>query len=252
MTELQKVAVVTGAGSGIGKAVALALAGEGYAVVLAGRRAENLERAAREAHSSDSRVLAVPTDVTDPTSVRALFDRTVDAFGRIDLLFNNAGVGAPGVPLDELTVDQWRTVVDTNLTGAFLCTQQAFRLMKAQTPKGGRIINNGSISAYVPRPQSAPYTATKHAITGLTRSTSLDGRPHDIACGQIDIGNAETELAAKMARGVPQANGTFAVEPLMDVQHVARAVVYMAGLPLDANVQFMTVMATKMPFIGRG
>jgi NAD(P)-dependent dehydrogenase (short-subunit alcohol dehydrogenase family) len=252
MTELQKVAVVTGAGSGIGKAVALALAGEGYAVVLAGRRAENLERAAREAHSSDSRVLAVPTDVTDPTSVRALFDRTVDAFGRIDLLFNNAGVGAPGVPLDELTVDQWRTVVDTNLTGAFLCTQQAFRLMKAQTPKGGRIINNGSISAYVPRPQSAPYTATKHAITGLTRSTSLDGRPHDIACGQIDIGNAETELAAKMARGVPQANGTIAVEPLMDVQHVARAVVYMAGLPLDANVQFMTVMATKMPFIGRG
>ena len=184
--------------------------------------------------------------------MRALFDRTVDAFGRIDLLFNNAGVGAPGVPLDELTVDQWRTVVDTNLTGAFLCTQQAFRLMKAQTPKGGRIINNGSISAYVPRPQSAPYTATKHAITGLTRSTSLDGRPHDIACGQIDIGNAETELAAKMARGVPQANGTIAVEPLMDVQHVARAVVYMAGLPLDANVQFMTVMATKMPFIGRG
>ena len=252
MTEHQKVAVVTGAGSGIGKAVALALAGEGYAVVLAGRRAENLERAAREAPSRDSRVLAVPTDVTDPVSVRALFDRTIDAFGRIDLLFNNAGVGAPGVPLDELTVDQWRTVVDTNLTGAFLCTQQAFRLMKSQTPKGGRIINNGSISAYVPRPQSAPYTATKHAITGLTRSTSLDGRPHDIACGQIDIGNAETELAAKMARGVPQANGTIAVEPLMDVQHVARAVVYMAGLPLDANVQFMTVMATKMPFIGRG
>jgi NAD(P)-dependent dehydrogenase (short-subunit alcohol dehydrogenase family) len=252
MTERQKVAVVTGAGSGIGKAVALALAGEGYAVVLAGRRAESLERAAREAHSNDSHVLAVPTDVTDPASVRALFDRTIDAFGRIDLLFNNAGVGAPGVPLDELTVDQWRTVVDTNLTGAFLCTQQAFRLMKSQTPKGGRIINNGSISAYVPRPHSAPYTATKHAITGLTRSTSLDGRPHDIACGQIDIGNAETELAAKMARGVPQANGKIAVEPLMDVQHVARAVVYMAGLPLDANVQFMTVMATKMPFIGRG
>ncbi len=252
MTERLKVAVVTGAGSGIGKAVALALAGEGYAVVLAGRRAENLERAAREVPSGNSRVLAVPTDVTDPESVRALFDRTIDAFGRIDLLFNNAGVGAPGVPLDELTVEQWRAVVDTNLTGAFLCTQQAFRLMKSQTPKGGRIINNGSISAYVPRPQSAPYTATKHAITGLTRSTSLDGRPHDIACGQIDIGNAETELAAKMARGVPQANGTIAVEPLMDVQHVARAVVYMAGLPLDANVQFMTVMATKMPFIGRG
>ena len=252
MTERQKVAVVTGAGSGIGKAVALALAGEGYAVVLAGRRADDLERAAREAHSKDSRVLAVPTDVTDPESVRALFDRTNDAFGRIDLLFNNAGVGAPGVPLDELTVEQWRAVVDTNLTGAFLCTQQAFRLMKSQTPKGGRIINNGSISAYVPRPQSAPYTATKHAITGLTKSTSLDGRPHDIACGQIDIGNASTELAAKMANGVPQANGTIAVEPLMDVQHVARAVVYMAGLPLDANVQFMTVMATKMPFIGRG
>jgi NAD(P)-dependent dehydrogenase (short-subunit alcohol dehydrogenase family) len=252
MTERQKVAVVTGAGSGIGKAVALALAGEGYAVVLAGRRAEILERAALEANSKDSRVLAVRTDVTDPKSVQALFDRTIDAFGRIDLLFNNAGVGAPGVPLDELTVDQWRSVVDTNLTGAFLCTQQAFRLMKSQTPKGGRIINNGSISAHVPRPQSAPYTATKHAITGLTRSTSLDGRPHDIACGQIDIGNAETELAAKMALGVPQANGTIAVEPLMDVQHVARAVVYMAGLPLDANVQFMTVMATKMPFIGRG
>ena len=216
MSERQKVAVVTGAGSGIGKAVALALAGEGYAVVLAGRRAENLERAAREAPSKDSRVLAVPTDVTVPASVRALFDRTIDAFGRIDLLFNNAGVGAPGVPLDELTVDQWRSVLDTNLTGAFLCTQQAFRLMKSQTPKGGRIINNGSISAYVPRPQSAPYTATKHAITGLTRSTSLDGRPHDIACGQIDIGNAETELAAKMARGVPQANGTIAVEPLSE------------------------------------
>jgi NAD(P)-dependent dehydrogenase (short-subunit alcohol dehydrogenase family) len=252
MTASQKVAVVTGAGSGIGKAAALALAGEGYSVILAGRRADNLERVVQEANPKDSRLLAVPTDVTDPGSVRALFDRTIDAFGRLDLLFNNAGVSAPGVPLDELTVEQWRTVVDTNLTGAFLCTQQAFRLMKAQTPKGGRIINNGSISAYVPRPQSAPYTATKHAITGLTRSTSLDGRPHDIACGQIDIGNAETELAAKMARGVPQANGTIAVEPLMDVQHVARAVVYMAGLPLDANVQFMTVMATKMPFIGRG
>jgi NAD(P)-dependent dehydrogenase (short-subunit alcohol dehydrogenase family) len=197
-------------------------------------------------------MLPVATDVTDPASVRELFDRTQSTFGRLDLLFNNAGIGAPGVLLDELTVEQWRAVVDTNLTGPFLCTQQAFRLMKAQTPMGGRIINNGSISAYVPRPHSAPYTATKHAITGLTRSTSLDGRRYDIACGQIDIGNAATDLAAKMAKGVPQANGEVAVEPLMDVGHVARAVVYMAGLPLDANVQFMTVMATKMPFIGRG
>ena len=252
MTTPQKVAVVTGAGSGIGKAVALALAAEGYAVVLAGRRAEALDQTVRDAAPHGSRMLAVPTDVTNPASVRALFDRTSEAFGRIDVLFNNAGVGAPGVPLDELTVEQWRTVVDTNLTGPFLCTQQAFRMMKAQTPKGGRIINNGSISAAVPRPYSAPYTATKHAITGLTRSTSLDGRQHDIACGQIDIGNAATELAAKMAKGVPQANGEIAVEPLMDVRHVAQAVVYMAGLPLDANVQFMTVMATKMPFIGRG
>jgi len=252
MTTAQKIAVVTGAGSGIGKAVALALAAEGYAIVLAGRRADALEQTVRDAHPHESRLLPVPTDVADPESVRALFDRTKDSFGRIDLLFNNAGVGAPGVPLDELSVEQWRAVVDTNLTGAFLCTQQAFRLMKSQTPKGGRIINNGSISAYVPRPQSAPYTATKHAITGLTRSTSLDGRQHDIACGQIDIGNAATDLAARMAQGVPQANGEIAVEPLMDVRHVAQAVVYMAGLPLDANVQFMTVMATKMPFIGRG
>ena len=252
MTTSQKVAVVTGAGSGIGKAVALALAGEGYDVVLAGRRAEALERTAREGHSGRSQLLPVPTDVTDPTSVRALFDRTKETFGRVDLLFNNAGIGAPGVSLDELTVEQWRAVVDTNLTGPFLCTQQAFRIMRGQTPQGGRIINNGSISAYVPRPYSAPYTATKHAITGLTRSTSLDGRKYDIACGQIDIGNAGTDMAAKMAKGVPQANGEIAVEPLMDVGHVARAVVYMAGLPLDANVQFMTVMATKMPFIGRG
>jgi NAD(P)-dependent dehydrogenase (short-subunit alcohol dehydrogenase family) len=252
MTTPQKIAVVTGAGSGIGRAVALALAGEGYAVVLAGRRADALEQTVRDAHPHGARMLPVPTDVADPESVRALFARTKEEFGRIDLLFNNAGVGAPGVPLDELSVEQWRAVVDTNLTGAFLCTQQAFRLMKTQTPKGGRIINNGSISAYVPRPQSAPYTATKHAITGLTRSTSLDGRQHDIACGQIDIGNAATDLAAKMARGVPQANGEIAVEPLMDVSHVAQAVVYMAGLPLEANVQFMTVMATKMPFIGRG
>jgi NAD(P)-dependent dehydrogenase (short-subunit alcohol dehydrogenase family) len=252
MTQSQKVAVVTGAGSGIGKAVALALAGDGYAVVLAGRRADRLEQVVGEGQAHAGRLLAVVTDVGDPASVKALFARTRDTFGRLDLLFNNAGIGAPGVPLDELTVEQWRAVVDTNLTGAFLCTQQAFALMKRQTPKGGRIINNGSISAYVPRPQSAPYTATKHAITGLTKSTSLDGRAHDIACGQIDIGNAATDLAAKMATGVPQANGTIAVEPLMDVAHVARAVLYMAGLPLEANVQFMTVMATKMPFVGRG
>ena len=252
MSTSQKVAVVTGAGSGIGKAVALALAGDGYAVVLAGRRADRLEQAVRDGHAHAGQLLAVATDVADPESVKALFARTKERFGRLDLLFNNAGIGAPGVPLDELTVEQWRTVVDTNLTGAFLCTQQAFALMKSQTPKGGRIINNGSISASVPRPHSAPYTATKHAITGLTKSTSLDGRAHDIACGQIDIGNASTELAAKMAKGVPQANGTIAVEPLMDVEHVARAVLYMASLPLEANVQFMTVMATKMPFIGRG
>ncbi|MET0213849.1 MAG: SDR family oxidoreductase [Vicinamibacterales bacterium] len=252
MSTSQKVAVVTGAGSGIGKAVALALAGDGYAVVLAGRRADRLEQAVRDGHAHAGQLLAVATEVAEPESVKALFARTKERFGRLDLLFNNAGIGAPGVPLDELTVEQWRTVVDTNLTGAFLCTQQAFALMKRQTPKGGRIINNGSISASVPRPHSAPYTATKHAITGLTKSTSLDGRAHDIACGQIDIGNASTELAAKMAKGVPQANGTIAVEPLMDVEHVARAVLYMASLPLEANVQFMTVMATKMPFIGRG
>jgi NAD(P)-dependent dehydrogenase (short-subunit alcohol dehydrogenase family) len=246
-----RVAVVTGAGSGIGRAVALALAAEGYAVVLAGRRTEQLERTAHDA-GKDSTTLAVPTDVGDPESVRFLFARTKGAFERLDLLFNNAGQGAPPVPLEELTVEQWRAVVDVNLTGAFLCTQQAFRLMKAQTPRGGRIINNGSISAHVPRPFSAPYTATKHAITGLTRSTSLDGRPYDIACGQIDIGNAGTDLTARMAQGVPQAHGGVAAEPVMDVAHVARAVVYMASLPLDANVQFMTVMATKMPYIGRG
>jgi NADP-dependent 3-hydroxy acid dehydrogenase YdfG len=252
MNTPQKIAVVTGAGSGIGRAVAVALAGEGYSVVLAGRRPAALEETMKGAQAHGARMMPVPTDVADPKSVEALFARTREAFGRLDLLFNNAGVSAPGVPLDELTVDQWRTVVDVNLTGVFLCTQQAFRLMKTQTPRGGRIINNGSISAHVPRPRSAPYTATKHAVTGLTRSTSLDGRQHDIACGQIDIGNASTELAAKMASGVPQANGEIAVEPLMDVEHVARAVVYMAGLPLEANVQFMTVMATKMPYIGRG
>jgi NAD(P)-dependent dehydrogenase (short-subunit alcohol dehydrogenase family) len=252
MTSSTKVAVVTGAGSGIGKAVALALLTEGYRVVLAGRRRERLEQAAAGAGSAGSRALVVPTDVSDPASVRALFERTREAFGRLDVLFNNAGGNAPGIPLDELSYEQWRAVVDVNLTGAFLCTQEAFRLMKSQDPRGGRIINNGSISAHTPRPNSAPYTATKHAMTGLTKCTSLDGRQHDIACGQIDIGNAETEMAARMARGVPQANGTVAVEPLMDVVHVARAVVYMASLPLEANVQFMTVMATKMPFIGRG
>jgi NAD(P)-dependent dehydrogenase (short-subunit alcohol dehydrogenase family) len=248
----QKVAIVTGAGSGIGKAAAMALAREGYAVAFAGRREDALVRAIAELGDASARGLAVPTDVTNPVSVRELFERTKETFGRLDLLFNNAGVSAPGVPLDELTFDQWRRVVDTNLTGAFLCTQQAFAIMKAQTPRGGRIINNGSISASVPRPRSAPYTSTKHAITGLTKSTSLDGRQYDIACGQIDIGNAATDLTAKMTQGVPQANGTVAVEPVMDVEHVARAIVYMASLPLDANVQFMTVMATKMPFIGRG
>ncbi|HEY7502166.1 MAG TPA: SDR family oxidoreductase [Vicinamibacterales bacterium] len=247
-----KVAVITGAGSGIGKAVAIALAGAGYAIVLAGRRADRLAAIADEIGKTSARAIAVPTDVTDPDSVLALFRQAVDAFGRIDLLFNNAGISAPGVPLEDLTVAQWRSVVDTNLSGAFYCTQEAIKVMKKQTPRGGRIINNGSISAQVPRPRSAPYTATKHAITGLTKSTSLDGREHDIVCGQIDIGNASTDLTARMAKGVPQANGTIAIEPVMDVNHVARAVVYMASLPLDANVQFMTVMATKMPYVGRG
>ena len=247
-----KIAIVTGAGSGIGKAVSIALLKEGYGVVLSGRRASFLEQAAAEGDPAKSLSLVVPTDVTDPESVARLFKKTQDAFGRLDLLFNNAGINVPAVPIDELTVEQWRSVVDVNLTGAFLCTRHAFLLMKNQTPRGGRIINNGSISAYVPRPNSAPYTATKHAITGLTRSTSLDGRKYDIACGQIDIGNAATEMTVRMARGIPQANGDVAVEPLVDLEHVAKAVVYMAGLPLEANVQFMTVMATKMPFIGRG
>ena len=252
MNSPNKVAVVTGAGSGIGKAAALALLADGYRVVLAGRRKERLEQAVADAGPAGARALAVPTDVSDPQSVRALFARTKEAFGRLDLLFNNAGVSAPGIPLEELSYEQWRSVVDTNLTGAFLCTQEAFKLMKSQDQRGGRIINNGSISANAPRPNSAPYTATKHAITGLTKSTSLDGRKYDIACGQIDIGNALTELAARMSQGVPQANGSVAVEPLMDVSHVASAVRYMASLPLDANVQFLTVMATKMPFVGRG
>ncbi|MBI1737228.1 MAG: SDR family oxidoreductase [Candidatus Rokubacteria bacterium] len=246
-----KVAIVTGASSGIGKATAIALLQHGYAVALAGRRTELLEAAAKES-GAGGRALAVPTDVGDPTSVRNLFARTKDAFGRLDLLFNNAGMGAPAVPLEDLTFEQWKAVVDANLNGSFLCTQEAFRIMKSQTPRGGRIINNGSISAHAPRPNSAPYTSTKHAITGLTKSTSLDGRTYDIACGQIDIGNAVTPLAARMAKGVPQANGTVAPEPLMDVKHVVDAVLYMASLPLDANVMFLTVMATKMPFVGRG
>ncbi len=246
-----KIALVTGAGSGIGRAVALALHGAGYSVVLAGRRAEALEQT-RELAGNDSKTLAVPTDVSDPEAVRALFDRVSTDFGRLDLLFNNAGTGAPSVPMDEITFQQWNAVVGVNLTGSFLCAQHAMRIMKAQDPRGGRIINNGSISAYAPRPNSAPYTATKHAITGLTKCISLDGRKWDIACGQIDIGNAATELTERMAAGVPQANGNMAVEPRMDVKLVADAVLYMARLPPDANVQFMTVMATKMPYVGRG
>ncbi|OLC17499.1 MAG: 3-oxoacyl-ACP reductase [Candidatus Rokubacteria bacterium 13_1_40CM_69_27] len=252
MAPFDRVAIVTGAGSGIGKAVAVALLQDGYSVVLAGRRKELLEAVAREGRVLGARTLVAPTDVGDPASVRILFARTQETFGRLDLLFNNAGTGAPALSLEELTYEQWKTVVDVNLTGAFLCTQEAFKIMKSQEPRGGRIINNGSISAHAPRPNSAPYTATKHAITGLTKSTSLDGRKYDIACGQIDIGNAETELTARMKTGVPQPNGSIAAEPTIDVQHVARAVVYMASLPLDANVQFLTVMATKMPFIGRG
>jgi NAD(P)-dependent dehydrogenase (short-subunit alcohol dehydrogenase family) len=247
-----KVAVVTGAGSGIGRAVATALLAEGYKTVLTGRRADALNESLALAKVPKDSALAVPADVTDPKSVKALFNATKDKFGRLDVLFNNAGVGAPAIPLEELTFEQWKAVVDTNLTGSFLCTQEAFRIMKDQEPRGGRIINNGSISAHVPRPFSAPYTSTKHAITGLTRSTSLDGRAYDIACGQIDIGNALTPMAAKMQTGVMQANGSIAAEPTIDPAEVARAVVYMAGLPLDVNVQFITVMATKMPFIGRG
>ena len=252
MGSMTKVAIVTGGGTGIGRAVALALAGEGYAVVVAGRRKEPLEAVAAEGSKLGATILGVPTDVSDAKSVRALFEKTLATFGRLDLLFNNAGASAPPVPLEDLTFEQWKTVVDVNLTGAFLCTQEAIKVMKNQQPRGGRIVNNGSISAHAPRPNSAPYTATKHAITGLTRSTSLDGRKYDIACGQIDIGNAATEMTQGMVRGVPQANGEIAVEPRMELEHVARAVLYMAGLPLEANVQFMTVMATKMPFIGRG
>ncbi len=248
----EKIAVVTGAGTGIGRQVALALMKAGYDAVLAGRRREALEETVKMGAASGRRTLVVPTDVRDPASVKALFAETKKTFGRLDLLFNNAGIGAPPIPLEDLSYEQWKAAVDTNLTGPFLCTQEAFRMMKNQTPRGGRIINNGSISAQAPRPNSAPYTATKHAITGLTKSTSLDGRHFDIACGQIDIGNAGTPMTAKMKDGVPQANGTIMPEPTMDVENVAKAVVYMASLSLDANVQFMTVMATKMPLIGRG
>ena len=245
-----KIAVVTGAGTGIGKAASLARVRPGWRVALAGRRREPLDAVAAQAPAG--RTLAVATDVAQPASVRALFAATVQAWGRVDFLFNNAGIGAPPLPLEDLTYDQWRSVVDINLTGAFLCTQEAFRVMKSQSPRGGRIVNNGSISAHAPRPNSAPYTSTKHAITGLTKATALDGRRYDIACGQIDIGNASTEMAAKMATGVPQAHGEIAIEPLMDVEHVGEAIVHMAGLPLDANVLFMTLMATKMPYVGRG
>ncbi|MCW5626099.1 MAG: SDR family oxidoreductase [Burkholderiales bacterium] len=251
MAEKKRVALVTGAGTGIGKSATLALLKDGYHVVLAGRRVEPLEQVITQS-GAGSRALAVSTDVADPVSVKALFAKTKDTFGRLDVLFNNAGVGAPGIPMEDLTFEQWKAVVDINLTGPFLCTQEAIRIMKDQDPRGGRIINNGSISAHAPRPNSAPYTSTKHAITGLTKSTSLDGRRYDIACSQIDIGNAKTELAARMATGVPQANGTIAIEAMMDVDHVGAAVLHMANLPIDVNVQFMTIMATKMPFVGRG
>jgi NAD(P)-dependent dehydrogenase (short-subunit alcohol dehydrogenase family) len=246
-----KVAIVTGASQGIGKAVAFALLKEGYRVALAARRLEVLEEAVRES-GAGNRALAVPTDVSKPESIKALFAKVKETFGRLDVLFNNAGMGAPAMPMEDLTLEQWQNVVNANLTGSFLCAQEAIRIMKAQDPKGGRIINNGSISAHSPRPYSVAYTSTKHAITGLTKCISLDGRKDDIACSQIDIGNAATPMTERMTKGVPQANGEVKVEPRMDVAHVASAVVYIASLPLDANVQFMTVMATKMPFVGRG
>jgi NAD(P)-dependent dehydrogenase (short-subunit alcohol dehydrogenase family) len=251
MNSSLKVAIVTGAGTGIGKHAAITLARNGYAVVFAGRRRENLEAAVQETNSDPSQTLIVPTDITDPRSVRELFAQTKQKFGRLDLLFNNAGISGPGSLLEDLTYEDWKSVVDTNLTGAFLCTQEAFKIMKTQNPRGGRIINNGSIAAHSPRPNSAPYSSTKHAITGLTKATSLDGRKYDIACGQIDIGNALTEMGEKMKNGVLQPNGEVVPEATMDPEDVARAILYMASLPLDANVQFMTVMATKMPFIGR-
>ncbi|MFX4220234.1 MAG: SDR family oxidoreductase [Thalassobaculum sp.] len=247
-----KSAIVTGAGSGIGKASALALLKDGWSVALAGRRADALEETKKEAGADGDRALAVPTDVTDPAAVKALFDRTVEAFGRVDFIFNNAGMNAPGIPLEDLSDDQWRAVVDVNLTGCFWVIREAFRVMKAQTPMGGRIVNNGSISAHAPRPDSIPYTATKHAVSGLTKTASLDGRQYDIAVGQIDVGNAVTELAARMKTGVKQANGEIKPEAMMDVSNVANAIVYMASLPPEANIQTLTVMATKMPFVGRG
>lgn len=248
----RKVAIVTGGGSGIGRQSALALAGAGYSVAIGGRRLAALEETIAEAGDDGARMIAAPTDVTDADSIRSLFAKTVEAFGRLDVLFNNAGIGAPRVPMDELPLDAWRAVVDTNLTGSFICTQEAFRIMRSQDPMGGRIINNGSISAYVPRPESVAYTATKHSITGLTKASSLDGRKYNIACGQIDIGNAATPMTARMSGGVPQANGEVMVEPTYDVQHAADAVLFMANLPLDTNVQFITIMATKMPYVGRG
>ena len=251
MSSKSKVAIVTGAGSGVGKAAAMALLKDGYRVVLAGRRPEPLIDVIELSGAAD-RARAFPTDVADPQAVRALFESAVAAFGRVDVLFNNAGVNAPAIPLEDLTLDQWRNVVDINLTGMFLCIQQAFRIMKAQTPGGGRIINNGSIAAHTPRPNSIAYTATKHAVMGLTKAASLDGRKYDIAVGQIDIGNAATEMAQRMATGIVQANGEVAIEPLMDVDIVGQSVLYMANLPLQANVMFHTVMATKMPFAGRG
>ncbi len=252
MTTQTKFAIVTGAGSGIGRAASLALQSAGYSVALTGRRAAELEKTASQAAAGGGRMLAIPADVSRPDEVKSLFARVAAEFGRLDLLFNNAGTGTPAIPMEDLTFEQWNTVVGVNLTASFLCAQEAIRMMKSQTPQGGRIINNGSISAHAPRPHSAPYTATKHAITGLTKSISLDGRNFGITCGQIDIGNAATEMTARMNNGVPQANGTMMVEPRMDVKHVADAILYMAGLPPEANVQFMTVMASTMPFIGRG
>jgi NAD(P)-dependent dehydrogenase (short-subunit alcohol dehydrogenase family) len=252
MASHDRVAIITGAGSGVGQACAIAFLKDGYRVALAGRRADALAATIEAAGVPANRALAVPTDVGDPKSVQALFARVKSTWGRLDVLFNNAGQNLPSIPIEDLKFEQWQSVVSANLTGPFLCTQEAFKLMKDQSPRGGRIINNGSISAHVPRPNSAPYASTKHAITGLTKCTSLDGRKYDIACGQIDIGNALTEMAARMTKGVPQADGSIAVEPVMDVQHVASTVLHMASLPLDANVQFVTVMATKMPFVGRG